>query len=102
MTQLLRVIFDSVSLTLTHAYGDIVNTIPASVTLAANITEGEQGIKATIVVTEESQNITCMGSSCSKDALKVAQHAEMTRIYNLTNSGESNLQSDLHSPVRMT
>ncbi len=58
--------------------GDIVNTIPASVTLTANITEEEQVNKATIVLTEESQTITCMGTSCSNNALDVTQPAEMT------------------------
>ena len=59
------------------ATGDTVNTIPSSVTLAATMTEQEQVNKATIVVTEHKE-ITCMGSSCSKDALNVTQPAEMT------------------------
>ncbi len=50
------------------ATGDTVNSIPSFVTLAATTTAQEQVHKATIVVTEEHKEITCMGSSCSKDA----------------------------------
>ncbi len=36
--------------------------------------------KATIVVTEEHKEITCMGSFCSKDAPNVTNPAEMTEL----------------------
>ncbi len=50
----------------------------SSVTLAANTTTEQEVKETTTVETEETQNIVCMGSSCSKDALNVSNPAEMT------------------------